>query len=289
MTGRVLLLGEFIASGGIGLQGDIITVTALGGHALSIPTCLSTSIIPGKRQSCTIDPNFIREQFKSCMENPGVNCIKIGAIPSLDVLNMVSESLKALNTSAPVVLNPILTSEAGEYLLGVDAIQNYKLALLNKTDLLVVNIRDAELLSGHEIFDVQSMCEAAKKLYAMGPKAVLITGGLLSGNEFHDVLMTDAGEEVLSIKKNHVHNAQVYRFGGGWVLSTAIAVSLAQNFDLKNAINRARQFVDKAIGTSFNSDESYQCLNLAHTIHPFVHDNVSHVYKIIPGSKFKSP
>lgn len=288
MTGRVLLLGEHIASGGLGLHGDIITATALGGHALSVPTFLSTSIIPNRRQCQSIDADFIRQQIQCCLDRPGVDAIKIGAIHSVEVLDVISAAIKTCPPETFIVMNPVLTTEAGEYLLNIDAIEKYKKTLLRQCHVLVVNIRDAELLTGSEIFDVKSMCDVAKELHNLGCKSVLITGGLLSGDDLHDVLVTSAGEEVLTVKKNNVHRAEIYRFGGGWALATAIATSLSQEFDLKNAINRARQFVDKAIGTSFNSDESYQCLNLAHTIHPFVHDDASLVYKIVPGSKFRS-
>lgn len=288
MKGRILLLGEHISNGGIGLHGDIITVTALGGYALSVPTFLSTSIVPNQRHCFSVNSTFIQSQIQTCMIHPGVDAIKIGAIDSAEVLRVIGESLQSCSEDVRVVVNPILTTEAGEYLLSVDCLETYKKEILSRADVVVVNIRDAELLTGNDIHDVNSMCDVAKQIYAFGCKAVLITGGLLSGDDLHDVLVSKAGEEVLTIKKNNIHRAESYRFGGGWALATAIATSMAQNFDLKNSINRGRQFVDKAIGTSFNSDESYQSLNLAHTIHPFVHDDSSHVYKIIPGSSFRS-
>lgn len=288
MKGRILIVGEHIANGGLGLHGDIITTTALGGHALSVPTFLSTSISPSHRQSMQIDTNFIKAQIEACLDSPGVDAIKIGAINDSAVLDVLGDILKAHCKEISVIVNPVLTTEAGEYLLNVEAIDSYKNKILKYTDTLVVNIRDAELLTGCDVIDVKSMCDVAKQIHAMGSKSVLITGGLLSGDDLHDVLVTEAGEEVLTVKKNNIHRAESYRFGGGWALATAIATSRAQGFDLKNSINRARQFVDKAIGTSFNSDENYQSLNLAHTIHPFVHDDSSHVYKIIPGSRFRS-
>jgi|GEM_PF-5026715 len=288
MKGRILTVGEHITNAGLGLHGDIITITALGGHTMSVPTFLSTTISPIHRQSFDIDPGFIKQQIESCFDSPGVDAIKVGAISNIDVVRVVGEVLANRSKDVSVVVNPVLTSEAGEYLLPVEALEEYRKTILNNTDVLVVNVRDAELLTGLDITDVASMCDVGKEIFKLGSHAVLITGGLLNGDDLHDVLVTEAGEEVLTVKKNNIHRAECYRFGGGWALATAIATSLAQGFDLKNSINRSRQFVDKAIGTSFNSDENYQSLNLAHTIHPFVHDDASHVYKIIPGSRFRS-
>ncbi len=288
MKGRILLVGEHIANGGLGLHGDMITTTSLGGYALSVPTFLSTSIAPSKRKCFNVDPDFIKQEILTCLETPGVDAMKIGAINNVEVVRVLGDILKTRFKDISVVVNPVLTSEMGEYLINVEAIEEYKNQILKYTHTLVVNIRDAELLTGCDIIDVNSMCDVAKQIHGFGCHSVLITGGLLSGDDLHDVLVTDEGEEVLTVKKNHIHKAETYRFGGGWALATAIATSLAQGFDLKNSINRARQFVDKAIGTSFNSDETYQNLNLAHTIHPFVHDDSSHVYTIIPGSRFRS-
>lgn len=287
MKGRILSIGEHIANAGLGLHGDIITTTALGGHAMAVPTFLSTSISPLHRSCLALDPYFIQKQLEACVDAPGVDSIKLGAVNSLEVVLMLGEFLATRCQDMSVVTNPVLTSEAGEYLLAVDAIYEYRTQIIQNTDLLVINIRDAELLTGTEVVDIASMCDAAHALYKLGSEAVLLTGGLLSGDELHDVLMSKAGEEVLTLNKNNVHRGESYRFGGAWALATAIATSLAQGFDLKNSINRARQFVDKAIGTSFNSDENYQSLNLAHTVHPFVHDDSSQGYKIIPGSRFR--
>lgn len=288
MKGRILTVGEHIANAGLGLHGDLITITALGGHAMSVPTFLSTSISPIHRRTFVIDPTFVQQQLESCFDSPGVDAVKVGAISNIEVARVVGDILDTRCGEISVVVNPVLTSEAGEYLLPIDQIEEYKKAILSRTDVLVINVRDAELLTGADITDVASMCDVAKQIYKIGCRSVLITGGLLSGDDLHDVLVTERGEEILTVKKNNIHKAECYRFGGGWVLATAIATSLAQGFDLINSINRGRQFVDKAIGTSFNSDENYQSLNLAHTIHPFVHDDASHPYTVIPGSRFRS-
>lgn len=288
MKGRILLIGELIASGGLGLQGDIITTTALGGQALTVPTFLSTSIQPSKRKIMDLDADFIAEELKSCIDSPGIDAIKLGAIHNKDAVLIIAQEVQKRALGVPLVVNPVLTTEEGSYLLEPDAISEYKKNILNQTDVLVVNIRDAELLSGIDIVDVESMCEAAKVIKSYGCQNIMLTGGLLKGEDFHDVLLAGNELEVLTVKKHNVHKVECYRFGGGWVLTTGIATSLGQGFKLKDAINRARQFIDKAIGTSFNADERYQNLNLSHTIQPFVHDDSTQPYTIIPGTRFRS-
>lgn len=288
MKGRILLIGELIATGGIGLHGDIITTTALGGQALSVPTLLSTSIQPTRRQTFKLDPNFIGQEIDICLGAPGVDAIKLGALDDGDVVHIVSKKLHKKPIGVPLVVCPVLTTEEGSFLLNENARNEFKERIIAYADVLVVNILDAELLSGIDIIDVETMCEAAHALKDYGCKAILITGGLLSGEDLHDVLISEDGEEILTVKKHNIHRAESYRFAGGWALATAIATSLGQGFKLKDAINRGRQFVDKAIGTSFNADESYQNLNLAHTIHPFVHDESTQPYTVIPGKRFRS-
>ena len=288
MKGRILLVGELIATGGLGLHGDIITTTALGGQALTVPTFLSTSILPSHRKSYKLDADFVAKEVTTCLESPGVDAIKLGAVDDASVVEAIGTQLKERTQGIPLVVNPVLTTEEGSNFLTPEGLNLYQQQILVHTDVLVVNIRDAELLSGIDIIDVHTMCMAAQEIHSRGTAAVLVTGGLLKGDDLHDVLVSADGEEVLTIKKHNIHRAECYRFGGGWALATGIATSLGQGFRLKDAINRARQFVDKAIGTSFNADERYQNLNLAHTIHPFVHDDSTQPYTVIPGERFRS-
>jgi hydroxymethylpyrimidine/phosphomethylpyrimidine kinase len=286
MKGRILVVGELIASGGLGLQGDIITVTALGAQALTVPTFLSTSIQPSNRKIHDVSPDFVLHDMQLCLKTPGVDAIKVGAINSAAVAKAVAAQVSHRSAGVPLVVNPVLTTEVGGNLLDDEGMDILKNQIIACADLTVLTVRDAELLSGHEVFSLSDMYDAAKVLHKLGSKAVLITGGLLQGEELHDVLVSSQGEEVLTLRKHDKHQIESYRFGGAWALSTAIATSLGQGFSLKDSIGRARQFVDRAIGTSFNADEVYQNLNLAHTIHPFVHDDSSAPYTIVARGKF---
>lgn len=288
MNGRILIIGEHIANGGLGLHGDLITATALGGDPLSAVTAMSTTNIPLKRVSQAIDPEFVGEQVRACFQNPGVDSIKVGAMSSMETIDTISRILDEQTNKIPVVVNPVLVSDMGEAFLNEKAIDHFKRSLLMHASLFILNIRDAELFSGIEITNLESMEEAAKMLQTYGCGAVLVTGGLMEGDHLYDVLITDHSEDVLSMKKQHRHRAEGYRFGGGWVLATAIATSLGQDYSLMDAINRSRQFVDKAIGSSFNSDDNYQSLHLTHAIQPFSHDKANQPFTVIPGTRFRS-
>ncbi|MGB0934484.1 MAG: bifunctional hydroxymethylpyrimidine kinase/phosphomethylpyrimidine kinase [Alphaproteobacteria bacterium] len=288
MSGRILLVGEHIANGGLGIHGDIATVTALGGNPLSALTIMSTTNAPIKRKAQSVPRDFITDQIAACYNSPGVDSIKIGAINSTETIDAIADAIETSSERVPVVISPIMVSEMGEAFLNSEAINHFKQRLIPHASLFLLNIRDAELFSGTEITDVDSMRRAAQTLHQLGCEAVLITGGLLQGEELFDILVTGEGENILSMKKHHIHRAESYRFGGGWVLATAIATSLGQGFSLMDSINRGRQFVDKAIGTSFNADQDYQSLNISHTIQPFAHSEQEQPFKVIPGTKFRS-
>ncbi len=288
MTGRVLIIGELIANEGLGLQGDIITITALGGTAVTATTQVATSNNPGDRKVQQIEPEFITQQIEACLENADVNCIKIGALHSGTTINTICDALEKQQISIPVVVSPILAPDQGNCLLDPQGIETFKKRLPDTATLLVLNVRDAEILSDIEITDVDSMRKSVHFLNSIGFKGVMITGGILRGDKQHDILLTETGEEILSSAKSPLQIRENYRFTGGWALATAIATSIAQEFSFKEAINRARQFIDQAIASSFNADEEYQNLNLAHTIQPFNHDNTFQPYTVIEGGKLNA-
>jgi hydroxymethylpyrimidine/phosphomethylpyrimidine kinase len=112
--------------------------------------------------------------------------------------------------------------------------------------LLTPNLEEAEMLAGFEVRDVASMREAARKLAGMGPCAVLVKGGHLSGDQATDVLFHEGNLSEMRanrIQTNHTH-------GTGCTLSAAITALLARGKGLPAAVREAKSFLTEAIRTS---------------------------------------
>ncbi len=282
MQGRILLIGELITNSGAGLQGDIITVTALGGIPLTATTQISAGTTPLKQTFHTVDPNFISQQISASLESPGVDSIKIGVLPSLPIVEEVIKCLESIPKDTTVTMCPITISDLGTAFISPECNLMNQRDILQWVNVLVLSIQEAELLSGEEILDLNSMCEVGHSLLKYGPKAVLITGGVLAGENHYDVLVTSAAkEQVLSHRKSQNQIEEKYNFCGAWVLATAIATRLGQGYSLTQALNHARQYVNNAILRSEKNETQYQNLNLIHTIAPFAANEISSAYSII--------
>lgn len=281
MNGNVLLVGELVSNGGLGLQGDLITVTSLGSNPLLAVAMLSTIHNPLNRVFRVIDTEYIVRQIKDCREKPGFNSIKIGALGNEEMVIAISNYLQDNKITEPIVYCPIVCSDMGAPLLDVSGIQTVQRMLIPLVDVLVLNVYDAEILTGVTITGVEEMEMAAERLRDFGAKAVLITGGLLDGAELYDVFLDDHGLKVMKFHKHEAHMENPFRFGGAWILATAVATGLAQKLSLMDSINLGRQYVDTAIAKSSGADGKYQHMCLTHTISRFVYQPEKPAYNVV--------
>ena len=108
----------------------------------------------------------------------------------------------------------------------------------------------------------QAMREAGEILLALGCRAVLVKGGHLAGDVVSDVLVTKAGARVWEsprIETRHTH-------GTGCTLASAIAAGLAQGLEIEDAVDRARDYVRRAIATAPGLGRGHGPLDHAHPL-----------------------
>ena len=114
--------------------------------------------------------------------------------------------------------------------------------ILPHADVLTPNIPEAECITGMEIHNSADMEEAAKKIYAMGVRGVLVKGGHAIGNAL-DVLYD--GKEFHHFETQRINTKNTH--GTGCTLSSAIASNLALGYDIPEAVKRAKDYVTDAI------------------------------------------
>lgn len=285
MQAKIHLIGEIISNASIGLHGDIITVTALGCAATTTVTQISTLQKIGAPHVSHISPKDIKEQFKGIAERDEFECIKIGALGTAEQADAVAQCIESLDVNVPVIINPVLISDFGQMLLDQDGMEIMRKRIFPKCSLVVASIREAELLTGQDISDLDEMSDASHKLCEYGSKSVLISGGILHGDMQHEAYVGQDFSKILSSPRGDRHRHRIYDFSGGWVLTTAIATSVAQGYEMIDAINRARQFINKAIASSYAADPEFQSLNLQHTVQKFNFDENIKPFSIIEGGK----
>jgi len=262
MKGRVLIIAGSDSGGGAGIQADIKTVTMFDGFAATAITALTAQNTLGVFGILPIPPGFIRQQIEIVLDDIGADAVKIGMLHDQAVIETVAAALVERAPQVPLVLDPVMVAKGGAPLIEAAAIDALKGLLAPRAAVLTPNLPEAEILAGYSIESVTVMHKAADTLLALGCRAVLIKGGHLAGDTVHDVLATEAGHRVWNhprIESRHTH-------GTGCTLASAIAVGLAQGLDIASAVQRARDYVRRAIVTAPGIGRGHGPLDHAHPL-----------------------
>jgi hydroxymethylpyrimidine/phosphomethylpyrimidine kinase len=262
MIGRVLIIAGSDSGGGAGIQADIKTVTMLGAFAATAITALTAQNTEGVHGVLPIDPAFIRRQMEVVLDDIGADAIKTGMLHDAAVIETVAAVLTERAPRTPLVLDPVMVAKGGAPLIQPNAIETLKRLLLPRAAVLTPNLPEAEILSGRAIADIAAMREAARALLDLGCGAVLLKGGHLDGDTVHDMLATPTGFtewESARIATRHTH-------GTGCTLASAIAAGLAQGMAVVAAIERAREYVRRAIASAPGLGRGHGPLDHAHPL-----------------------
>ena len=262
MKGRVLICAGSDSGGGAGIQADIKTVTALGGFATTAITALTAQNSMGVSSIIEVPINFLLEQIRVVLSDLGADCIKTGMLHNVQVIEAVSDAIEKDGRKKYLVVDPVMVAKGGHQLLELSALDALKSYMVVKADLLTPNIPEAELLTGLEISDIDTMRRAAHAILEMGSKAVLLKGGHLKDETLTDVLVTKDTEKTYSgprLLTKHTH-------GTGCSMASAVATGIAQGNTLEMAVQRARDYIFTAIKTAPQFGKGHGPLNHAHTV-----------------------
>jgi hydroxymethylpyrimidine/phosphomethylpyrimidine kinase len=181
--------------------------------------------------------------LEAVLEDIPPQAAKTGALGSRALI----EALAGLagGFAFPLVVDPVMVSKHGAPLLPPDAVEAFRKRLLPHAALLTPNLPEASALTGLAIHDAAGMKEAARRLQALGARAVLVKGGhlesaatdiLLDGVDWHEF-------PAVRIDTRHTH-------GTGCTYSAAITALLAGGESLVEAVRTAKSYITEAIRTN---------------------------------------
>jgi hydroxymethylpyrimidine/phosphomethylpyrimidine kinase len=263
--GRVLLVAASDSGGGAGIEGDIKTVTALGGYATTAITALTAQDSKGIHGIHDISPQFVARQMRAVLGDIGADAIKTGMLGRAGVVSAVCEVIEEQGRGVPLVVDPVMVSTSGVALLDEVGIDCLKARLLPMASLVTPNIPEAERLSGRNIGNLEDMGAAAADILATGVGAVLIKGGHLPGEVVRDLLVWPGGEKIFEQPRIDTDNTH----GTGCALASAVATGLAQRLELADAVARARAYLQGAIAQAKGFGEGHGPLAHGFAIPPF--------------------
>jgi hydroxymethylpyrimidine/phosphomethylpyrimidine kinase len=239
--GRVLIIAGSDSGGGAGIQGDVKTVTALGGYAATAITAVTVQNTLGVTGVHAIPLDVIEAQARAVLTDIGADVIKTGMLGDAEIVELVAQLLDA--ASRPVVIDPVMVAKGGTLLLADDAIGPVRSLLVRRAALLTPNAPEAEALTGLPAETTDDLRRAGEALLGMGAGAVLMKGGHVPGDRVVDLLITPYGETIFEGERIETRNTH----GTGCTLASACATGLAQGLSLEAAATRAWDYVHEAM------------------------------------------
>ncbi len=240
---KIMTIAGSDSGGGAGIQGDIKTISSLGGFATSAITAITAQNTLGVKSILNIPINMIEAQITAILEDIGTDAIKIGMLSNEKIILCITKIISMLNKKIPIVLDPVMVAKGGHRLLDTGA----EKALINKLmplcTIITPNIPEAEVITGTKINNVNDLELMGQSIIKMGINNVLMKGGHLNSKNLIDILITKKNIEYFKSEKIITQNSH----GTGCTLSSAIACGLGQELTLKESINRAHQYVYKTI------------------------------------------
>ncbi len=243
---KVLSIAGSDCSGGAGIQADLKTFSAHGVFGMSVIVSVvaeNTDRVIGIQD---VSPDMIGKQMDAVFEDIEVDAVKVGMLSTPDCMNEVATKLKYYHP-ANIVIDPVMYAKNGCPLMEPAAIKTLIGTVIPLADVLTPNIPEAEKITGSMISSVADMEEAAKAIHTMGCRAVVVKGGHAAGNAV-DVLFD--GKEICHFDIARIDTKNTH--GTGCTFSSAVASQLARGMGLREAVQKAKDYVTMAISHSLD-------------------------------------
>ncbi|HEV7615565.1 MAG TPA: bifunctional hydroxymethylpyrimidine kinase/phosphomethylpyrimidine kinase [Solirubrobacterales bacterium] len=227
------------SGGGAGIQADLKAFARCGVHGTTAITAITAQNTVAVEAVTTVAPEAIVAQVRAVAADIGVDAVKIGMLGTAATVEAVVESL-GLVGEAPVVIDPVMVAESGAVLLDEEARRALVERLLPRTAVATPNIPEARVLA--ELGEGAGQEELARAVQALGPRAVVVTGG-------HSEQLIDLfydGEQMVEIEGELHPDGAAH--GSGCTHSSALAAFLAHGAEPLEAARQARRIASAAVG-----------------------------------------
>ena len=243
---KILTIAGSDSGGGAGIQADLKTITVLGAYGMSAVTALTAQNTLGVQGVYPVPVDFIGRQMDSVLSDYGADGAKTGMLATPEIVVAVAEKLEAYRVKG-LVVDPVMVAKGGDVLLTEEARITVKEVLLPLAYVVTPNLPEAADLCGHEVVDLESMKAAAEEIHRLGTPYVLIKGGHLKGDAV-DLLFDGNGFRTFSSPRLSNRNTH----GTGCTFSAALATLFAQGCTVPEAVQKAKQFITRAIAQSLD-------------------------------------
>lgn len=233
-------------TGGAGIQADLLTLSSMGCHALSVVTAITVQDTAGVEDVLPMDAEWVIDQARVLLEDMAVTAFKVGLVGSVENCAAIAEVVSDY-PEVPLIFDPVLASGRGDELANEDMIAAMREMLIPQTTILTPNSMEARRLADDGSEEELSLEECAKRLLDMGCEYVLITG---THENTPQVVNTLYGQQGL-IRSDSWQRLPGSYHGSGCTLASAIAATLANGLDIPEAVREAQEYTWQTLNAGF--------------------------------------
>ncbi|MCA1730876.1 MAG: bifunctional hydroxymethylpyrimidine kinase/phosphomethylpyrimidine kinase [Actinobacteria bacterium] len=236
---RVMSIATSDSGAGAGIQADLKAFLRCGVYGTTAIVATTAQNTVGVTDIYPFPPRVAVAQIEAVVSDIGADAVKTGMLFNAAIISAVAEAVQRLRLSN-LVVDPVMVAESGAVLLEPDAVDTYKNELFPLATAITPNVNEAFALLGEEV-DEARMEDCVVTLHALGPKAIIITGGHTGSG---DDLLYD-GDKFVRIE-GPVHLSE-NTHGAGCTHSSSLASLLALGYPLVEAVRQARAVASEAV------------------------------------------
>ena len=233
-------------TGGAGIQADLLTLSSMGCHALTVVTAITVQDTAGVEDVLPIDADWVTDQARVLLEDMPVAAFKIGLVGSVENCAAIAEVVSDY-PDVPLILDPVLASGRGDEMATEDMIEAMREMLIPQTTIITPNSLEARRLADDGSDAEISLGDCAKRILEMGCEYVLITG---THENTQQVVNTLYGQQGV-IRSDSWERLPGSYHGSGCTLASAIAATLANGLDIPEAVREAQEYTWQTLNAGF--------------------------------------
>ena len=246
-TAVVLTVDATDSSGGAGLIADVKVMTYFKVYASAVVTAITAQNTRDILAIRPLPPKLVAQQLEAVISDFNIKAIKVGLVYAPEIVDVITSYLK--DCKASIIVDPVITSTTGKLLIKAKALKLMKEKLFPISSLVTPNVREAvTILKANNIIHSPPTLSDIKRLshiwVSRFGSPVLITGFKV-GEHILDIYNDGVIRKIFKGKNISIKSSLIH--GTGTALSAAITASIAQNFNIIDAIRRAKKFVEFAI------------------------------------------
>lgn len=235
-------------TGGAGLQADLLTLAAMGCHALSVVTALTAQDTSGVAAVQPVASRWVVQQARTVLAELPVNAFKVGMVGTADNAAAIAEVVGE-RPEVPLVLDPVLASGRGDPLATAELVPVIARRLVRLATVVTPNSLEARQLAaraGEAVADLP-LAQCAERLAALGAGFVLVTGTHEPTREVVNTLYDARG----IVRSDRWERLPGSYHGSGCTLAAAVAAGLAHGRAVPDAVREAQAYTWQTLRRAF--------------------------------------